>query len=149
MFDDLLWWLPELKNTQKPSLGCFSYKQRIVEWLGLEGTSSIIEFQPSCHGQGCQPLDLVLDHIAQGPIQPGLKHLQDSAYTTSLGSLFQHLTSLSVKKIPPDNMEDSVRNWIMFHAPVSFHSSSRGVSAYLCDDLLIQREILSLISCVQ
>jgi len=26
--------------------------------------------------QGYQPLDQVLDQIAQGPIQPGLKHLQ-------------------------------------------------------------------------
>ena len=49
---------------------------RITEWLGLEGTSRIIKFQPLCHRQGCQLLDQVLDQIVQGPIQPGLKHLQ-------------------------------------------------------------------------
>jgi len=46
-----------------------------IEWLGLEGTSWITKFQPPSHRQGCQPLDQVLDQIAQGLIQPGLKHL--------------------------------------------------------------------------
>lgn len=32
--------VPELEN-------------RIIGWLRLEETSSIIEFQPSCHSQGC------------------------------------------------------------------------------------------------
>ena len=49
---------------------------RIIKWLGLEEISRIIKFQPLCHRQGCQPLDQVLDQIAQSPIQPGLKHLQ-------------------------------------------------------------------------
>ena len=48
---------------------------RIREWLGLEGTSRNIKFQPLCHRQGHQPPDLGLDHVAQGPIQPGLEHL--------------------------------------------------------------------------
>jgi len=34
-------------------------------------------FQRPCHRQGCQPLNQVLDQIAQVPIQPGLKHLQE------------------------------------------------------------------------
>lgn len=29
----------------------------ITEWLGLEGISKIIQFQPPCCGQSCQPLD--------------------------------------------------------------------------------------------
>ena len=46
-----------------------------MEWLGLEGTLRIITFQPPCHRQSCQLLDQVLDQIAQGPIEPCLKHL--------------------------------------------------------------------------
>jgi len=48
----------------------------ITEWLRLERTSKISYFQPLCCGQGCQLLDQVLDQGAQGPIQPGLKHLR-------------------------------------------------------------------------
>ena len=44
---------------------------RIIEWLGLEGTSRIIKLQPLCHRQGHQPPYLILDQAAQGPIQPG------------------------------------------------------------------------------
>jgi len=52
-----------------------------MEWLGLEETSriikfQIIKFQPSCHRQGYQLVDQVLDQIAQGPVQPGLENLQ-------------------------------------------------------------------------
>jgi len=50
---------------------------RIIEWLGLEGTSRIIKLQPSCCRQGHQPPYLMLDQAALGPIQPGLEHLQD------------------------------------------------------------------------
>ena len=49
---------------------------RIAEWLGLEGTSRIRKLQPFHHRQGCQPLHLILDQVAQDPIQPGLEHLQ-------------------------------------------------------------------------
>ena len=48
---------------------------RVIEWIGLEGTSSITKFQLPCHRQGCQLLDHIVDQVAQGPIQPGLKHL--------------------------------------------------------------------------
>uniref|UniRef100_A0A8V0XBP6 Sialin n=1 Tax=Gallus gallus TaxID=9031 RepID=A0A8V0XBP6_CHICK len=44
----------------------------IIEWLGLEETSRIIKL----HMQGHQPPHLILDQAAQGPIQPGLEHLQ-------------------------------------------------------------------------
>ena len=40
-----------------------------------------------CYKQGCQPLDQVLDQIAQGPIRPGPKHLRDWASTSSLVQL--------------------------------------------------------------
>ena len=48
---------------------------RITEWPGLEGTSRIMNLQSPCHRQGHQPPHL-LDQVAQGPIQPGLEHLQ-------------------------------------------------------------------------
>ena len=54
-----------------------SQNHRIIEWLGLEGSSRIIRLQPRCHWQGHQPLYLLLDQAAQGPIQRGLEHLQE------------------------------------------------------------------------
>lgn len=45
---------------------------RIIGWYGLKGTS---KFQPTCHGQGCQPLNSPLVQVAQGPIQSGLEHV--------------------------------------------------------------------------
>ena len=50
--------------------------QRITEWPGLEGTSRIMKLQPPRHRQNHQPPHLILDQAAQGPIQPGLEHLQ-------------------------------------------------------------------------
>ena len=47
---------------------------RITEWPGLEGTSRIMNLQPPAR-QGHQSPHL-LDQVAQGPIQPGLEHLQ-------------------------------------------------------------------------
>lgn len=41
---------------------------RIKEQLGLEGILNADQFQPLCYGQGCNPLDQVI----QDPIQPGL-----------------------------------------------------------------------------
>ena len=35
--------------------------RRIIEWLGLEGTSKIIRSQPPCRRHGCQLLDQALD----------------------------------------------------------------------------------------
>ena len=48
-----------------------------------------IEFQPPCYVQGHQPPD----QAAQSHIQPGLECLQDGASTTSLGNLFQCVTT--------------------------------------------------------
>jgi len=49
---------------------------------GLKDHESSI---PSRHMQGHQPPHLMLDQAAQGPIQPGLEHLQ------GLQSVFCHL----------------------------------------------------------
>lgn len=46
-----------------------------TEWSGLEETSIMMKFQPPCH-KGCQLLDQILDQVAQGSIQHGLKHIQ-------------------------------------------------------------------------
>ena len=40
------------------------------------------------------------DQAAQGPIQPGLEHLQGWGIHSLSGQLFQHLTPLSVKNFP-------------------------------------------------
>ena len=47
---------------------------RVTEWPGLGGTSRIMNLQPPAR-QGHQPPHL-LDQAAQGPVQPGLEHLQ-------------------------------------------------------------------------
>ena len=52
------------------------FQHRTMEWPELEVTSKMTQFQLSCHGQGCQPLNKALDQVAQGPNQPGLEHLQ-------------------------------------------------------------------------
>lgn len=46
--------------------------QRILEWLGLEGTSKISLFQ-----LGCQSLHQEPAQSAQGAIQPGCEQLQE------------------------------------------------------------------------
>ena len=78
-----------------------SYYYRIVEWLQLEENSRIINFQPLCHRQGCQPLDQTLDQVARVPSNLVLNTSWDGASTTCLGSLFQHLITHSAKKLPP------------------------------------------------
>jgi len=55
-------------------------KLKIIEsqngpgWKGPQGSSSP---NPACHRQGHQPPYLTPDQAAQGPIQPGLEHLQE------------------------------------------------------------------------
>ena len=46
---------------------------RIAEWLGLEGTLKITELQPPATGWVPPPAQ-----AAQGPIQPGLEHLEEN-----------------------------------------------------------------------
>ena len=43
---------------------------------GFEKTSRMTKLQHSCCRQGHQSPYLILDQAAQGPIQPGLEHLQ-------------------------------------------------------------------------
>ena len=44
--------------------------------VGLEGTSRIMKLQPPPNRQGHQPPHFIAAQAAQGPIQPGLEHLQ-------------------------------------------------------------------------
>jgi len=60
--------------------------------------------------QGHQPPHLILDQAAQGPIQPGLKHLQGWGTHSLSGQLFQHLTTLTVKIKRPVLSEAYSRN---------------------------------------
>ena len=53
----------------------------ITEWLWLEGTSKLIQFQSPAVSRALPPAQ-----AAQGPIQPGLEHLQGWGTTDSLGS---------------------------------------------------------------
>jgi len=68
--------------------------------LGLEGTSRIMKLQPHPPRQGHQPVHLIPAQAAQGPIQPGLEHLQGWGIHSLSGQLFQHLTALIVKNFP-------------------------------------------------
>jgi len=55
---------------------CFSYKHRIVEGFGLEGTFKITYLVPayiSCCRQGHLPLN----QVVQSPIQPGFECFQE------------------------------------------------------------------------
>jgi len=52
-----------------------------------------------------QPPLLIPDQAAQGPIQPGLEHLQGWGIHSLSGSPFQHLSTLIVKNFPlPSNL---------------------------------------------
>jgi len=57
------------KNPRLPAelINAILQFHRNTEWIRLEETLKIIEFQPCCR-QGCHPPD----QAAQGPIQPGL-----------------------------------------------------------------------------
>ena len=76
-----------------------SYR-RIIEWLGLGGTSRIMKLQSTHSRQGHQPPHLIPDQAAQGPIPPGHEHLQGWGIHSLSGQLFQHLTTLIVKNLP-------------------------------------------------
>ena len=69
-------------------------------WPGLEGTSRIMKLQLPCYRQGHQPPHLILDQAVQAPSNLALNTSEDGASTASLGSLFQHLTTFTVKNFP-------------------------------------------------
>jgi len=52
--------------------------------------------------QGCQLLDQVLDQIAQGPIQPGLEHLQEQGIHSLFGQSVPAPHHSLSKELPPD-----------------------------------------------
>jgi len=67
------WCLPKVTQSAALEMSQMSedhYSQlrvhRIIEWLGLERTSSIIKLEPPYHMQGHQPPYLILDQSAQG-----------------------------------------------------------------------------------
>ena len=62
---------------------------RIIEWLGLEGTSKPTLPQPLLWTVLSPPAQ-----AAQGPIQPCPEHLQGWSTTASLGSLCRGLSTL-------------------------------------------------------
>ena len=68
-----------------------------MEPFGLEGTFKIIQFQALRYKHG----HLLVDQVAHSPMQPGLECFQKGEYTNSLGSLFQCLTTLTVKNFFP------------------------------------------------
>jgi len=74
----------------------------IIEWLGLEGTSRIIKLQPRHHRQGFQPPHFILDQAAQGPIQPGLEHLQGRGIHNLSGQPVSAPHHSLGKELPPD-----------------------------------------------
>ena len=84
-------------TAQMPKMLLQAYN-RIIEWLGLEGTSRITKFQLPCNRQGCQLLDQVMDQIwTRAPSSLALNTSSSRASTAALGSLFQHLTTLLEK----------------------------------------------------
>jgi len=97
-------WLYRCPRAKQP-VGCYpllymgqlrAVDVAVIVWLGLEGTSKIILFQPPCLGQGCHPPD----QVAQGPFQPGLEHLQGWDTHGHSGQQCQGLMALSVKSFP-------------------------------------------------
>ena len=65
----------KLQRILNLSLAFRMTKHRIIEWLGLEGTSRNMKLQPLCHRHSHQPPYLILDQAAQGPIQPNYRIL--------------------------------------------------------------------------
>jgi len=84
------------------------YFYRIIECLGLKGTSRITSFPPPCHRQGCQLLDEELDQIAQNPIHPGLEHLQGKGIHNLSGQPVPASYRLSEKLLPDINSKSSL-----------------------------------------
>jgi len=66
-----------------------------MAWVGRDLKDH--EAPTPCHRQGLQPPYLMLDQAAQGPIQPGLEHLQGWGIHSLSGQLFQLLTTPIVK----------------------------------------------------
>lgn len=59
---------------------------RIVEWLGLEGTQRIIQFQTPCHRPDHWPSDLVLEQVSHSSLV-SLLVLNSFLYITRMSTL--------------------------------------------------------------
>ena len=71
--------------------------------VGLEETSRIMKLQPPSLMQGHQPPHLILYQAAQGPIQPGLEHLQGwTGYPQPLWAAVPAPHHSHRKELPPD-----------------------------------------------
>ena len=107
---------------------------RITEWLGLEGTSRIINLLSLCCSQGHQPSHLILDQAAQGPIQPGLEHLQGWGIHNFSGQPVPALHHSHSKELPSDIQPKSsflqVKTIFLTKLP-SFQWSILSLNAYL------------------
>ena len=57
---------------------------------------------PPCHRQGHQPPHLILDQTVQGPIQPGLEHLQGQGIHNLSEQPVPAPHHSSGKELPPD-----------------------------------------------
>jgi len=88
---------------------------KITEWLELEGTSRIMDLQPPCHRQGHQSPHLILDRAAQGPIQPGLKHLQGWGIHNLSGQLVPVPHHSHSKELPSDIQLKSSLLYVIEH----------------------------------
>ena len=64
----------------------------------LEGTLKITQFQPLCYRQG----HLLLDQVAQSPIQPGLESLQGGAIHSLSGQPIPASHHLHSKEFLPN-----------------------------------------------
>ena len=86
----------------------------IIEWFGRDLKDH--QVPTPCQRQRCQPLHQVLDQMAQGPHPPGMEHPQPF-----LGSLFQHLISLSLSKNLPLTSNINVPSFSLKPFPPSYH----------------------------
>ena len=84
---------------KQPSGARTKSDHRVAEWPILEGASNITSLHPSLPQAG-PPTSIFIRPGCPGPHPPGLEYLQGEASTTSLGSLFPHLTTLIVQNFP-------------------------------------------------
>jgi len=90
---------------------------RIIDWPGLKWSSS---FNPHCYVQGRHPLN----QAAQSHIQPVALNAFRDASTTSLGNLFQCITTLCVKRC----LWDAQLHWDQTAAPAVQQKAHKNLS---------------------